>query len=221
MKANKSQETEILLQQLFSGNTDLRERALLAVPAKDRDAIREVVKVREDAGPLINTMLADLGTASAELRRNYSSQFWRRTAIRALAATVEGAVFSFKRLAFTTAHALGTSMEIGEMDFLREQRSSGGRLPYLRFQDNFKQTLRLFAKAYNVPCNTDFGQNGFEALCQTFELRNRVTHPKSSITFVVTDEETKRAGEALNWLQQEIQRLIDDCQQSLAKMPNS
>ena len=224
MITNKSQQTEILLQQLFSGNSELRERALLAVAAHERDGVREVVKVREDAVPLLGAMMADLGLASGELRKHYASQFWRRTAIRALAATVDGSVFGLKRLALATAGLTGASLTTEEMDFLREQQISppGGKVRLPGFRENFKQTFKLFAKVHGISCSTDFGPKGFVALCQTFELRHRVTHPKSSLLFCVQDDETKRAGEAMAWLSCEINRLLNDCQNSLGKtIPHS
>lgn len=214
-----SPQQEFLLQLLFSGDSELRERALLAVAPKERDRVREIVKVREDAEPLLGTMMADLGTASGELRKNYASQFWRRTAIRALAATVDGIVFSLKRLALATADLIETELKTEEKDFLREQQSSpaGGKVRLPGFRDNFKRTFKTFARVHRISCATDFGQEGFEALCQTFELRHRVTHPKSTTTFFVQDDETKRAGEAIDWLSRELQRLLGDCHDSLGK----
>ena len=49
MTGPKSNETERLLRELFSGKPKLRERALLAVDAKDRNKVRHLAKVRQDA----------------------------------------------------------------------------------------------------------------------------------------------------------------------------
>jgi hypothetical protein len=211
-----SQQTEILLAQLFSGVDELRERALLAVNPRDRDGIREAVKVREDGCALLEMLMADLGAASTELRNNYASQYWRRNAIRALAATVEGIVFSLKRLALATATVMEIKLEVEELEFLKEESTSIGKKARLPgFRDNLKRTFKLFAKICGTSCSTDFGQGGFNALCQTFELRHRVMHPKSSVAFYIEDDETKRAGEAIEWLSCELQRLIGGCEDSL------
>jgi hypothetical protein len=163
--------------------------------------------------------MADLGSASGELRKNYASQFWRRTAIRSLAATVDGIVFSLKRLALATAGLIRTELKAEELDFLREQQISptGGKVRLPGFRDNFKRTFKIFARVHRISCSTDFGQKGFEELCQTFEIRHRVTHPKSSVTFCVQDNETKRADKAIEWLSCELQRLLGDCHCSLGK----
>jgi Arc/MetJ family transcription regulator len=139
MNTKTSQQTEILFEQLFSGVSALREQALLAVDPKDRDGIREAVKVRKDGCALWEMLMTDLGSAGGELRKNYVSQFWRRTAIRALAATVEGIVFSLKRLAVatTTTTLVGTKLDDEEMEFLKEQAALTGKKTRLPgFRDN-------------------------------------------------------------------------------------
>jgi hypothetical protein len=211
--------TEQLLAQLFSGVDDLREQALLAVDPKYRDGIREAVKVREDGCALLEMLMADLGEASGQLRQNYSSQFWRRNAIRALAAAVDGIVFSLKRLAVATTAVAESNLDADEIEFLTEESAQAGKKARLPgFRDNFKRTFKLFAKVYQTPCATDFGQQGFEALCQTFELRHRVMHPKFSGMFQIKDDETRRAGDAIAWLSFEIQRLLGDCEKSAGKV---
>jgi hypothetical protein len=42
-------------------------------------------------------------------------------------------------------------------------------------------------------------------------------HPKSFETFCVTTEQTKRAGIAIKWLYDELNRLIDACSSQLQR----
>ena len=219
MNTKESQRSEVLLQQLIGGNSDLRNRALRSVVPKDRERVREILKIRKDADLLIDVLFADLGTASRELRKNYTSQFWRRTAIRALAATVDGIIFSLKQLALATASLIGTSLDEKEREFLSERPISSKRkkVRFLPFRDNLEQTFKLFAKVHGASCCADFADRGFDALCQTFELRHRVMHPKSFMTFGVRDIETRRAGEAIVWLHQELQRLLGASHDALSK----
>jgi hypothetical protein len=113
-------------------------------------------------------------------------------------------------------------MDEDELEFLREQSISAQpkrvRLP--PFRDNLKRTFKLFAKVCGVPCPTDFSQRGFEALCETFELRHRVTHPKSFMTFCIRDEEKARAGLAIDWLSEELDRLFNTSRTGLRKSTN-
>lgn len=220
MKAKKSRQTEILLRQLFSGDSALRERALYSVAPQDREGVRKLLKVRKDVELLFQVMMADLGFASSELRKNFANQFWRRTAIRALTATIDGTIFTLKQLAFVSDGLIGTQLDSEEMEFLREQQiSPAGRKARLPgFRDNFKRTFKLFAKVHGTPCSTDFGQKGFEALCATVELRHRVTHPKSFMTFCVKDDESRRAGDAIDWLSSELERLLSASHDALGTM---
>jgi hypothetical protein len=82
-----------MLDDLWSGNKNLRERALLLVDSKVREKVREVAVVRQDTQLLREVMFADLRHAAKQLENNFDDQFYRRTAIRTLAASVDGMVF--------------------------------------------------------------------------------------------------------------------------------
>lgn len=203
---------ERLLRNLFGANKEAREKALLSVIAHDRDAVRELIAVRRDAETLLAILMSDLGHASGQLAKNYSNQFWRRTSIRALAAAVDGIIFSLKRLAFVDAKLTKYTLDEPDEFLLTElQTPKAAKKPrFPGFTDNFKDTFRLFAKVHKTTCATDFGQQGFEDLCKTYDLRNRVMHPKTSAAFSIQDAETKRAGAALSWLHTELNRVLSD-----------
>ncbi len=69
----------------------------------------------------------------------------------------------------------------------------------------------LLAKAYGISCPTDFNQAGFQALCDTYILRNRLMHPKSFMNFCVSDEEKQKCSDAAAWLHAELNRFFDTC----------
>jgi hypothetical protein len=213
MNAPESPNIQLVLQQLFSGDTVQLEKALRSFRSEDWEGIRELVMVQHDVNLFITALQTDLTSASGELRNDFSSQFRRRAAIRALAATVDGIIFSFKRIALSSAVLTGTQFDQDEVEFLLEQRilPAAGKQRLPSFRENFKTTFKLFAKAHGTSCPTDFGREGFEAFCATFELRNRVTHPKSFAAFTVRDDETKRAGIAIEWLGGEFSRLLQVC----------
>jgi hypothetical protein len=216
MSVAKSKETERSLHDLFSGKPALRERALLAVDAKDREKVRHVAKVRQNAKLLVDVMLSDLGHASGSMHKDFSSQFWRRSAIRALAAAVDGIIFALKQVALASAQLTGRPLTDADAEFLAEKSSlPSGKVRMPPFRDHFKHAFKLFAKAHGTTCPTDFGVKGFDALCQTFELRHRVTHPKSFMTFRVDDNETKRAGVAIDWLYRELTQLLETSHSAL------
>lgn len=212
---------KLLLQCLFGPDNELREMALLSVAANERDAVRELVKVRRDAEVLLAVLISDLGFASGELQKNYSNQFWRRTSIRTLAAAVDGIIFCLKRLAFADAGIFKLTLNDMETFLLMEQQpvTAGKKPRFLRFQDNLKETFRVFAKVHKTTCVADFNEKGFDDLSKTYELRNRVMHPKSSATFSIRDDETKRAGTGLGWFHSEIDRLLNDSRKSIGLPP--
>lgn len=219
MTTPKSQNTALLLRQLFSGDAVLRDQALLSVAPHEREAVRELVAVRQEAELLFQAMRADMASASAELRNDFNNQFRRRTAIRTLAATVDGTIFVLKQLALASARVTGARLDTDKIQFLQERQISPelGKVRLPGFRDNFKRTFKLFAEVHGIPCPTDFGREGFEFLCATFELRHRVTHPKLFTAFFVQDEETERAGLAIDWLNRELYRLLDACRDALGK----
>jgi len=220
MDTNQSPEKEALLRQLFGEDEDLREQALLSVAPEHRDSVRKVIDVRRDAEKVFHAMVADLGFASSHLRKDYNNQFWRRTAIRALASTVDGIIFTLKKLAISSSEMLGANLDSECTDFLREQQSAstGKRVRLPPFRDNFKRTFKVFAEVHGTTNPTDFSQPGFDDVCAMFELRHRVMHPKSFGTFSVQDNETERAGRALNWLSCELERLLSTSKEGVGKV---
>jgi hypothetical protein len=159
---------------------------------------------------LLDMLASDLHRAEVGLRTNYNDQYYRRTAVRALAATVEGAVFCAKQMTLVSGRELNFSFNQDDEAFLKEERvdPQGKKRPFPTSPENIKRTFRLFAKAGGIPSPTDFGQAGFEALCQTFELRHSLMHPKSFMKFCVTDAQAKKAGEAITWFTGEIAKLV-------------
>jgi hypothetical protein len=196
---------------------------MLAVAAHERDAVREVVKTRRDAEKLLRDLISDLALAGGQLRANYASQFCRRTAIRTLAATVDGIVFCLKRVARANAGVFNHQFTESEEFLLSErQPANAAKKPrFPGFADNIKETFRMFAKIHRGTCSTDFGQHGFQDLCKTYDIRNRVMHPKTHALFAISDDETKTAGAALAWLQAELTRLAEDSKNSIGANPKT
>jgi hypothetical protein len=180
--------------------------------------LRNLMKAKGNCEKLFEIMFSDLKHASSEMKAHPVDQFWRRTTIRALAATLDGIIFCLKQTALATGPMAGFKFSKEELFFLSEEavepiNEKKPKLP--SFRENLKKTFKLFAKTYNIPCPTDFNQDGFAALCETYELRHRLVHPKSYMTFCVSDHEKQRAGEAIYWLNNERNKLLDASSRSL------
>lgn len=183
-----------------------------------QEQMRNLMKAKGNCDKLFAIMFSDLKHASGEMKAHPGDQFWRRTMIRTLAATLDGIVFCLKQTALATGPMNGFKFSEKELFFLSEEivePTAGKRQKLPSFRDNLKDTFKLFAKTNKISCPTDFNQDGFAALCETYELRHRLVHPKSYMTFCVSDHEKQRAGEAVYWLNNEIKELLDACSRSL------
>ncbi|HBC3436535.1 hypothetical protein HJ033_23355 [Vibrio parahaemolyticus] len=65
--------------------------------------------------------------------------------------------------------------------------------------DNYKDSLKCFAKKYGVDVSGVFGTGEFQKLKKVFEIRNRLMHPKNGNDFHITREETILLSEAIVW----------------------
>jgi hypothetical protein len=197
---------------LLEGNHIERERAISIHKPEMQKQMRNLMKARGNCDKLFSIMFLDLKHASSEMKAHPGDQFWRRTTIRALAATLDGIVFCLKQTALAHGPMNGFIFSEKELFFLSEEvvepsPEKKHKLP--SFRENLKQTFKLFAKTNKSSCPTDFNQDGFTALCETYELRHRLVHPKSYMTFCVSDHEKQRAADALYWLNNEIKNLLD------------
>jgi len=205
---------EASLRKLFYGNHIEREQVISIQRPEMQAHMRTLMKAKGNTDKLLGILFSDLANANGQMKANPSDQFWRRTTIRTLAATVDGIVFLLKQNALAVGPMNGIEFNEKELFFLTEESSQPpserkSRLP--GFRDNFKGTFKMFAKAYKVECPIDFGQNGFTAFCETYELRHRLMHPKSFMTCCVTDVEKQRAGDAIRWLDNETLNLFSAC----------
>ena len=216
MKPTTAQERA--LRKLFDGNYLDREQIISLQRPEMREPLRKVMKAVRNRGKLFDIMFSDMKLASSTMKAEPGNQFWRRTTIRTLAATLDGIIFCLKESALANGSFGGYKFTDDEVSFLSETMQTSGKRPkFLAFRDNLKETFKCFAKTHNTTCTADFQQDGFAALCETYELRNRLVHPKSFMTFYVSDAEKNRAGEALKWLHAELDNLMDSCSQSLER----
>ena len=220
MKIKPTPAQENSLRKLFEGNHIEREQVISVQHPEMREQMRDLIKAKQNADKLFQILFSDLSHSSGEMKRNPGDQFWRRSTIRAFASALDGIIYCLKQTAITTATMAGFKFTDDELFFLSEEapESKSGKKPRLpSFRENIKQTFKLFSKTCKISCPTDFGQDGFEALCETYELRHRLMHPKSYMTFCVTDAEKVRAGLAIGWLDSEIQKLLNESSNSLGR----
>jgi hypothetical protein len=202
---------------LFSDDSTVREVAISLLPKNAQEQTRKFLTRSVYANKLKEILMADLYRSGQELRKNRDDQFWLRTTVRTLAATIDGIVFILKEMAHSSAEFNGLRLSDDEK-FLLERRArlqKGEKAKFKNFNENFKETFKIYARLAGFPCPTDFNHDGFAALCEIYELRHHITHPKSFMKFCVSPEETQKMMKAATWLDVEISRLIDGHNQKL------
>ena len=152
-----------------------------------------------------------------------NQQFWRRTIIRCILAYVEALTWNLKNGIPIIGEVSWVKLTTTELDVIQDQQTfekNGGiqvRPKFPKFRDNLKATFSLFAKihgvAFAVKCDQDF-----DALCDTYELRSRLMHPKRPMDPSVTDVDIKKSQQGLNWLSTEYARLFQQCIQAVPEI---
>lgn len=161
---------------------------------------------------------SDFNFAAKQWRQDPTSQFWSRTAIRCLCAAIEATLFSFRRMAEEMATLSNIQFDPKEIEILTEKRiaSSNGiqitKPKFLPFPDAVKESFRLFAKAAGTKVTVDYSNvSGFDDLCVTFEIRNRLMHPKKPFDVEVKTKDIHMAERGIHWFNRAYISVIDAC----------
>jgi hypothetical protein len=195
---------------LFSEDTATREAGISMLPCEIRERVRSFTKRSVEISRLIGILKEDMRKATDELKGDFDSQYRRRTAVRTLSALVEGLIYSLNQLSHSSADFNGVLVSPeDEVFFLKEKRAdSKGNERFLPFADYLKHTVNLYIKYSNAACVVSFSDDGFVALLDTFAVRDRITHPKTYENISIGTDETRRAGEAIQWVYGLISRVI-------------
>lgn len=168
----------------------------------------------------IQILTMDVKFADAQMQKDKSNeQFWRRTVIRCVCALVEGTLSALKAAAPETAGFFGVSLTENDMKIVNELRldkKTGTRKPaFLTPREGIKESIKVFAKAHAVQVDAKYDDPKFGELCETFQLRNRLMHPKNSLELAVTDDALKTAVRGWNWFDS---ALVDLLRQSTERL---
>ena len=173
---------------------------------------------------VIGILGGDAKRAEDEWRRDPTSQFHRRTYVRAGFAYIEGHVYRLKQLILSLDnHKLGlqsqrggapspnapavlTVLTGGDRLILEEQSfdvddkgNSYAKQAFVRLDKNIKFAFRTFAKATDIPFKLDLETAGWRAFQKATEVRNRITHPKSISDLSISDTEIDTVHNGFVW----------------------
>ncbi len=180
----------------------------------------EIVKMHRQLMLTIKVLTADVRFAEAQWRLD-KSQFWHRTVIRCVCALVEGTLGLFKNISIPTAGFYGISLSEDDLKVATERRKCREnnvekmRPAFLPFPDNVKQTFKLLTKAHGVEVKIKYDADGFSELCKTFELRNKLMHPKGPFDLQVTDDALHGAVKGMTWFDGAVALALDECKKKI------
>jgi hypothetical protein len=137
-----------------------------------------------------------------------------RTAIRALSAYIEGVLFQMRQIALHS----DANLKSEELFLLQEVRpflnKKGGvelKDSYEPFANTMLFTLKVFPQVHGVEHTVNTADHGWESMKKFIDLRNKITHPKSSRDLTITKEEWDIFISALNWFKAQILTIFQQC----------
>ncbi len=132
--------------------------------------------------------------------------FWARTLIKTVCSYVESEVYLLKQgvLKFCNEGSIDIPPEVKL--FLNNKKFELGnngklneRLLQGRVRDEVKFIFSQICTLKGYEQLVGFDSDGWEKLISTIEVRNRLTHPKSTDDLSVTDKEVEESGDAFTW----------------------
>jgi hypothetical protein len=197
-------------------NTDYKKILMKKSEAVDLfDKQTELLKLVRHIGLTYLPLRSDV-TYAVKQWQNDPSQFWSRTSIRCICAAVEAKLFAFRKMAEKMVILSRIEFEPKEIEILTEKRVvevngiQTTRPKFLPFPDSLKESFRLFAKAAGTTVIVDYGDK-FTDLCKTFEVRNRLMHPKQPFDVQVSTEDINTADRGIIWFDKTSTSVTDQC----------
>jgi hypothetical protein len=189
--------------------------------AEQKKKAAAISKLNKQLLLTINVLDADVRFAADQWRKDTSNQFWRRTLVRCLCASTEGALGMLKHITPESAKFFGVSLTQRELEIAKERRElvqdgvQKTKRVFLPFADNLKETLKIIAKIHAVEITIKYEESGFKDLCDTFELRNKLMHPKGPFDLGVTDNAVDAAERGTQWFLCSLHGLLNECAKRL------
>lgn len=152
-------------------------------------------------------LLEDAEEAEAYLDANPKSQFARRTYIRSIFSCIEGVIWILKDVCFNAKPLKGKrTISVAEYALLKDEsydlKNNGETATsskFLRLSDNIKFTFKTINKLFRSEIELKIGKKEWTNFLESIEIRNRITHPKKTTSFTITDEEITICKKTSGW----------------------
>lgn len=179
------------------------------IPPKELERIQRrlvlQMETAENLKGLEDTLITDVWFMDAALRRE-DVQEMRRAFIRCVMAYVEGASFAMRELLlisdeFDNLDAIhqtflkNEELQLGDTGIIETKNRRG----YHSSAPLLLLTLRCCALSVKAAIDFGVGKAGWQAVRETFKLRDQLMHPKVPESLEVTDAQLLDARRAFNW----------------------
>jgi hypothetical protein len=173
---------------------------------KLRDVIDRIMPMLEDARWAENALDCE------------DNQFTRRAYIRNVFAMIEGCVWALKQLVLDAPTKTGNPKKLPLADYsliseTTYELKSNGQIrtqpKFLKLPENVRFTFGLLEKYFQAKADLGVGGKSWADFVKVQEIRNRITHPKSSAQFTVSDEEIEMCKNVCSWFNSLIANFIE------------
>jgi hypothetical protein len=183
----------------------------------DDPNFKSVILSLNDFIELTTELSGDIHQCAIKLEEDKTDQFWRRMALKNLISTIEGFIYTSKKLALQFSYFSKVNLSQAEIALLNETNfrlKDNGDVKIddskLRTKANLLFALKMCSKAVVAPpIEFDKTKDTWLALLQSIEIRHRITHPKNKHSLFITDEEFKLIELAADWYMEVISTIVD------------
>ena len=170
---------------------------------------------------IINILMKDLTRVidkSKEMANKYKQkpgkifldqqETWFRQANRITITTIDAICFKMKQITLSMYDYTDKSLSENDRKKLSERRSDGSP-HYLKTHENVKFAFKMFANALGFPFKITYDKKWANFL-KVIEIRNSLTHPKSSNDLKMSVRDHNNTADAFVWFGSLIEQFIDE-----------
>jgi hypothetical protein len=180
---------------------------------------KELLKSLKSTMRALQILREDVRFAEEQLNQHKVSheQTCRRTLIRCVCAIVEGTLSLMKAATPPAADFFSVSLIDKEIELATGRcKKTGKQLPFLSFQENVKETHKIFMKAHGIQMTINYSDDGFKDLCEMFKLRNKLMHPKTLFDIEVSDDAFNASIRGSNWFDSMGVKIMEQSKKEIA-----
>ena len=158
----------------------------------------------EDYNKVMQPLFKDLHSASNGLRL-VGGPFWRRIYVRSLVATIEADIFQRKQLAIVgnEQEAIFSNEELAVLKEEQYSVQSNGKIKvstkFIPLAANYRLSFELAGRVIHSPFQLKVDGGEWDDFLRCIELRNNITHPRSSEDIEVSEADAKMAQRVSSW----------------------